>query len=78
MHRAIDYPVPAVDFLNTPCVPFYTEEVVSATKQCIREASHSGGHFIGSSSEIVPATPVENTIAFYDACRAWGICPISI
>lgn len=52
------------------------EDVVRATRQCIRDASPGGGHFIGSSSEIVPSTPVENILAFYEACREWGRYPI--
>jgi len=53
------------------------EDVVAATRQCIRDASPGGGHFIGSSSEIVPCTPVENILALYDTCREWGTYPIS-
>lgn len=54
------------------------EEVIEATKDCIREASPGGGHFIGSSSEIVPATPVENILAFYEAVHEYGRYPISV
>ncbi len=54
------------------------EDVVEATKACIKAASPGGGHFIGSSSEIVPATPVENILAFYEAAREYGRYPISI
>ncbi|MEW6358770.1 MAG: uroporphyrinogen decarboxylase family protein [Planctomycetota bacterium] len=52
------------------------EEVVEATKACIRAASPGGGHFIGSSSEITPSTPVENILAFYATCRDFGAYPI--
>jgi len=54
------------------------EEVVRATKECIRQASPGGGHFIGSSSEITPSTPVENIIAFYRTAREFGTYPIAI
>ena len=54
------------------------QEVVEATKECIRQASPGGGHFIGSSSEIVPATPVENILAFYETVREYGRYPIRI
>lgn len=54
------------------------EDVVEATKACLRAAGHGGGLFIGSSSEIVPATPVENILAFYDACRTWGRYPLAV
>lgn len=52
------------------------EDVIEATKECIRHASKGGGHFIGSSSEITPATPVENIVAFYRAAREFGKYPI--
>ena len=54
------------------------DEVIEATKECIRQASPGGGHFIGSSSEITPSTPLENILAFYDACRNYGRYPIRI
>ncbi len=54
------------------------EQVIAATKECIRQASPGGGHFIGSSSEITPSTPLENILAFYDACREYGKYPIRV
>jgi uroporphyrinogen decarboxylase len=54
------------------------EQVIEATKECIRRASPGGGHFIGSSSEIVPSTPVENVLAFYQACHQFGTYPIRV
>ena len=54
------------------------EDVVAATKECIHQASPGGGHFIGSSSEIVPSTPVENILAFYKTCREYGTYPIRV
>jgi uroporphyrinogen decarboxylase len=54
------------------------EEVIGAAKECLRLAGHGGGLFIGSSSEIVPATPVENILAFYEACRTWGTYPLRV
>jgi len=53
------------------------EDVVRATKECLRAAAPGGGHFIGSSSEIVPATPLQNVLAFYEACHRYGTYPIS-
>ena len=53
-------------------------DVVEATKDCLRAAGHGGGLFIGSSSEIVPSTPLENILAFYDACREHGRYPIKL
>jgi hypothetical protein len=53
-------------------------DVVEATKNCLRDAGHGGGLFIGSSSEIVPATPLENVLAFYEACRKYGQFPIRV
>jgi uroporphyrinogen decarboxylase len=52
------------------------EEVVRATRACLRAAAPGGGHFIGSSSEITPATPLENVLAFYETCRNDGRYPI--
>jgi len=54
------------------------EDVVEATKQCLRDAAPGGGHFIGSSSEIVPSTPVANILAFYETCRMWGTYPLKV
>lgn len=54
------------------------DDVVGATKQCLRDAGHGGGLFIGSSSEIVPSTPVENILAFYETCRTWGTYPMKV
>ncbi|HET6452789.1 MAG TPA: uroporphyrinogen decarboxylase family protein, partial [Armatimonadota bacterium] len=54
------------------------EDVVEATKQCIRDASPGGGHFIGSSSEIVPSTPIANILALYDTVREFGQYPIRV
>jgi uroporphyrinogen decarboxylase len=53
-------------------------DVIDATKECIKQASSGGGHFIGSSSEIVPSTPVENILAFYSACHTYGTYPIAV
>ncbi|MGQ9523507.1 MAG: uroporphyrinogen decarboxylase family protein [Armatimonadota bacterium] len=52
--------------------------VIEATKECIRAASPGGGHFIGSSSEITPNTPVENILAFYRTVHEYGRYPITI
>lgn len=41
-------------------------------ERAMEVAGRGGGFFIGSSSEIVPATPLENVLAFYDACREFG------
>jgi len=54
------------------------DDVVAATKACLRDAGHGGGLFIGSSSEIVPSTPVDNILAFYEACRTYGTYPLKV
>jgi uroporphyrinogen decarboxylase len=54
------------------------DDVIKATKECIRQASPGGGHFIGSSSEITPATPVENILAFYRTVQEYGRYPIKL
>jgi hypothetical protein len=52
------------------------DDVREATRQCLRDAAPGGGHFIGSSSEITPSTPLENILAFYETCREEGRYPI--
>jgi len=54
------------------------EDVVRGTKEVLRLAGHGGGLFIGSSSEIVPSTPVENILAFYETCREAGRYPLKL
>lgn len=53
-------------------------DVRDGVRQLLREAGEGGGFFIGSSSEIVPATPVENVFAFYEACREFGRYPLAV
>lgn len=52
------------------------ETVIEETKRLIEVASPGGGHFIGSSSEITPATPLENILAFYRTVHEYGRYPI--
>jgi uroporphyrinogen decarboxylase len=52
------------------------KEVVEETKRLIGKASHGGGHFLGSSSEITPSTPLQNILAFYGAAHRFGRYPI--
>jgi uroporphyrinogen decarboxylase len=52
------------------------EQIRQSVKEAMRVAAPGGGFFIGSSSEIVPATPLENVLAFYEACREYGRYPI--
>jgi uroporphyrinogen decarboxylase len=51
-------------------------DIRAAVKEAMRVAAPGGGLFIGSTSEIVPATPLENVVAFYEACREFGRYPI--
>ncbi len=48
------------------------EQIRTAVKEAIRIAAPGGGFFIGSSSEISPAVPLENVLVFFDACRTYG------
>jgi hypothetical protein len=48
------------------------ELVVEETKKLIGIASPGGGHFIGSSSELTPSTPLENILSFYRTVRKYG------
>ena len=52
-------------------------EIRRTVKETVEAAGHGGGLFIGSSSEIVPAAPLENVLAFFDACREFGRYPLS-
>ncbi|MFQ6132398.1 MAG: uroporphyrinogen decarboxylase family protein [Armatimonadota bacterium] len=54
------------------------EEIREGVRACLHAAAAGGGHFIGSSSEIVPATPLENVLAFYEACHELGTYPLRI
>jgi uroporphyrinogen decarboxylase len=51
--------------------------VAEETKKLICSASAGGGHFIGSSSEITPSTPLENIMAFYNTARRYGRYPVA-
>ena len=53
-------------------------DVIEATKQCLSAAGRGGGLLIGSSSEIVPSTPVENIVVFYQACKRLGTYPLRV
>lgn len=67
---------------NVDCsqlLPFGTrDEIRDAVKACLRAASPGGGHFISSSTQVLPPTPLENAIAFYEAVREFGDYPIRI
>jgi len=52
------------------------EEIRQAVQQAMRVAAPGGGFFIGSSSEMNPATPLENVLAFYEACEEYGRYPV--
>ncbi|MCS6949702.1 MAG: uroporphyrinogen decarboxylase family protein [Armatimonadota bacterium] len=52
------------------------EEIRRAVRHAMQVAAPGGGFFIGSSSEVNPATPLENVLAFYEACREYGKYPL--
>jgi uroporphyrinogen-III decarboxylase len=54
------------------------DDVRAAVRDLLDTCGRGGGLFIGSSSEIVPVTPVENIHAFYDACREFGQYPLDL
>jgi uroporphyrinogen decarboxylase len=59
-------------------LPLKTPEIIrAAVQEAMSVAAPGGGLFIGSSSEVVPATPLENVLAFYEACRTYGRYPIA-
>ncbi|MBC7286905.1 MAG: hypothetical protein H5T86_02455 [Armatimonadetes bacterium] len=51
-------------------------QIREGVRQTLIAAGRGGGLFIGSSSEIVPTTPVENIFAFYQACHELGRYPL--
>lgn len=51
-------------------------QIREGVKQVLEEAGHGGGLFIGSSSEIIPVTPVENIFTFYEYCHEMGRYPL--
>lgn len=55
-----------------------SEEIRREVRNAMRFAAPGGGLFIGSSSEIVPATPLENVLVFYEACKTYGCYPIEV
>lgn len=60
------------------CLPLGTpEQIRREVRRVLEEGARGGGMFLGSSSEIVPATPLENIHAFYDACKGLGRYPLS-
>ncbi len=52
------------------------QEIREAVRRAMEVAGRGGGFFIGSSSEITPATPLENVLVFYQACRKLGRYPV--
>ncbi|MBT3268556.1 hypothetical protein HN371_15480 [Candidatus Poribacteria bacterium] len=59
-------------------LPLGTPDDIRATvRDDMRAVAPGGGLFIGSSSELTPSTPLENSLAFYEACRTYGTYPIA-
>jgi len=52
------------------------ERIRQEVRQVLCDGARGGGMFIGSSSEIVPATPLANIHAFFAACRELGRYPL--
>jgi len=52
------------------------DDIRREVRHSMRVGAPGGGLFIGSSSEIVPATPLANILAFYEACHEHGAYPI--
>jgi len=53
------------------------ERIRREVRQVLSDGGRGGGMFIGSSSEIVPATPLANIHALYDACKELGRYPLA-
>lgn len=54
------------------------DDIRQAVQHAMQVAAPGGGLFIGSSSEVNPATPLENVLAFYQACHEYGRYPIAV
>jgi uroporphyrinogen decarboxylase len=54
------------------------EEVNTAVKRCIREASFGGGHIISSSNTIHSGINPENYRVFFEAVKNWGTYPLDL
>lgn len=52
------------------------DDIRQEVQRAMQVAAPGGGFFIGSSSEVNPATPLENVLAFYEACHEYGRYPI--
>lgn len=53
------------------------ERIRQEVRQVLQDGARGGGMFIGSSSEVVPATPLRNIHALYEACKELGRYPIA-
>ena len=57
----------------TTTLPFGTvEEVKKEVERCVKVASEGGGFALASTSSILPETPLENIIAFFEHGRKFG------
>ncbi|MEM2875757.1 MAG: uroporphyrinogen decarboxylase family protein, partial [Candidatus Bathyarchaeia archaeon] len=54
------------------------EEVIKETKECIKNASPGGGHFLSSSNSWYTDAKLENCLAMVKAGRKYGRYPIKI
>ncbi|MHA1369317.1 MAG: uroporphyrinogen decarboxylase family protein [Promethearchaeota archaeon] len=54
------------------------EDVVSAVKQCIKDAAAGGGYILSPCTDLTNACKVENVITMMDAVRKYGTYPINI
>ncbi len=65
---------------NIDCANLLTfkkpEDVINATKECIKKASYGGGHILSSSNTIHSAVPIENFMAMINTAREYGKYPM--
>jgi len=66
---------------NVDCGPTLSfgsrDEVVKATKECIRKASVGGGHILSSSNSIHASVKPENFLAMIETAKKYGRYPIN-
>jgi uroporphyrinogen decarboxylase len=54
------------------------EDIVQATKHCLREAASGGGYILSSSNSWYTDAKIENCLAMVEAARKYGHYPISV
>ena len=54
------------------------EEVIEATKECIKKGTFRGGHILSSANSIISAVNPDNFLAMVNTAKEFGKYPIDI